>query len=108
MAELCDKKTESGKGLNSSEQCCLGNPERVQGFALNTLRGAAIALCITPEELKNLLGGTKCNNEEVSKLRLRVAELETENTELRSALNERLTETEKVFRNYMFFKYNIK
>jgi len=93
MATIRDEAPEQGKGHNNAQSCCAGNTEAVRQFALNSLNGAAIALCMGPDELRELLN-KKPEGEELKQMRMRVAELVTENAMLKHEL-EKSKEAEK-------------
>lgn len=103
MAELRKEETEKGEGPDCASPRCCGNPSAVRGIAINSLRGAAIALCMSPEELRELLQGKPKENEDTASLRVQIAELKSENASLKAELerykstNNQINESEREF-----------
>lgn len=96
MAEIRDEKGKAGEVPNATACGCGGNPPPVRKQESDSIRGAAIALCMSVDELKELLRGEKPSEskddeddlrEKVKQLRAEVAFLKSENYRL----NERLT-----------------
>ena len=84
MATFCNEGPEKGKSDSSATSHCCGDSKGVQGFALNSLRGAAIGLCMSVDELRELLESKGEGN--AAKLRVQIAELKSDNERLRHEL----------------------
>lgn len=95
MASLRDETGPERKGNTSSESCGCADTDGVRQKDNNSLRGAAIALCMSVDELRELLNSTPKKVEEKSKedcdklaqLRAEVAFLKSENFALRQEVN---------------------
>lgn len=96
MASICNEGgSEKPKVNPTAASCGCGDTEAVQPKDNNSLRGAAIALCMSVDELRELLNSTPKKVEEKSKedcdkltqLRAEVAFLKSENLALRQEVN---------------------
>lgn len=103
MAELRDEECQGGKVDSPSASCGCGNTKAVQGIALNSLRGAAIGLCISPDELRELLLGGS-NEGEAAKLRVEIAELKSENARLKEDIK-KMVETNTALQEFIVVKW---
>jgi FtsZ-binding cell division protein ZapB len=102
MAELRNEECKGGKDNPSSASCGCGNPKAVQGIAMNSIRGAAIALAMNVDELRELLGSK--GEGDAAKLRVQIAELKSENERLREEVR-KFAEANKALSEFVVIKW---
>lgn len=97
MAEIRDEKKEAGQGRDDALCGCKGDSKSVRRDANNSIRGAALSLCMSVDELLDLLAKRDArlswSSTDAAKLE-RIAELESKVKALEDE-NARLKESNK-------------
>lgn len=101
MAEIRDEKEKGGQGCDDALCGCKGDSKPVRRNANNSIRGAALSLCMSVDELLDLLekrdarlswsSTDPAKLERIAELESRVKALEAENAKLKES-NKALSE----------------
>lgn len=92
MAPICNEGgSKEQKGNPASASCGCGNTDGVRQKENNSVRGAALALCMSVEELRELLDLRNGDEQtkKVAELRSQISELKSENAALKQLLEQR-------------------